>query len=119
MPKVVGIRPPPQPPQEIPTVSEEASSNAVDGVVKVTTTATQIKAENSDRLEIIITNNSPTIDVFIGIDNALSFTSSGNAGIRLKANGSSIVFDKYQGDIYGICENGGEEAWISYIEVIQ
>lgn len=69
--------------------------------VTVSSTATLIIAANANRQELIITNNSVSTDIFIGIDS--SVTSS--TGLPLYANQSrekSRGFGTWLGPVYGI-----------------
>lgn len=82
------------------------------GAISVTTSATLIKAVNTARRTITITNNDTTNILFLG---GTSGVTSANFGVKL-APQQAFTFSEYEGDVYGIADAGtidthfGEEA---------
>lgn len=72
------------------------------GAVEITTTATLIVAENCERKEIIITNNSDDVVVYIGQDENVT-VDTGTPFYENQSRGHARGFGAYLGPIYGIC----------------
>ena len=73
--------------------------NASNFEVSIGTTSTEIKAANESRKMLALVNNS-AVNIFISLGSAAVM----NSGIRLNANGGSIVIADpvYMGAVYGI-----------------
>lgn len=72
------------------------------GSVTITSTATLIVEGNCNRKEIIITNYSDDVVVFIGQDENVT-TSTGTPFYENQSRGHARGFGAYLGPIYGIC----------------
>jgi len=72
------------------------------GAVSITSTATLIVAANCDRKEIIITNNSEDVVVYIGQDENVT-VDNGTPFYENQSRGHARGFGAYLGPIYGIC----------------
>ena len=79
------------------------------GQVSVGTTATQIVAANTSRMEVMIQNLDATNDIYCGSDNTVTTTS----GFKIPA-GSAFIDDKYNGAYYCIA---GATVSVAYREV--
>lgn len=83
------------------------------GAVTVTDVATLIIADNSARTEVIITNASDDVPVFIGQDPSVT-VETGTPFYENQTRGHTRGFGSYLGPIWGITETG--EADVRYWE---
>ena len=79
--------------------------SATNFSVTVGSTSTLIKSANASRKLLVLVNDSDVV-LFLSLGSAAVM----NQGIRLNANGGSIVLANpiYTGDVYGICTAGGK-----------
>lgn len=89
-------------------ISEYKVATGTYNQVTVGTSATEIKAANSDRLFLVIRNHSST-NVFIGLNDSVTTANGVLLGER-----EVIEIAYYTGAIYGIVASGS--ATVSYIE---
>ncbi len=75
------------------------------GAVEITTTPTLIIADNCDRKEIIITNNSDDTVVYIGQNDQVS-RETGTPFYENQSRGHARGFGSYLGPIYGVVASG-------------
>ena len=82
------------------SLAEHQYTTPANSTVNVTTSSTTIKAANSDRLHLVVVNDSDVV-IYLGVGAAAVL----NQGIRLNANGGAYEINwsnLYTGAIYGI-----------------
>ena len=79
------------------------ATNQPYGAVGVLSTATLIKAANTNRKAILIKNNS-TQNVFLGQNSSVTISNG-----QVIAPGETFFDDSYTGDIYGIVAGGSAD----------
>ena len=87
-----------------------SASSATNTKVSVGLASTAVLADNSDRIEITIVNDSDEV-VYL----SLSDTAVMNEGIRLNAHGGAIINNTYTGAIAAICTTGTKNITVSEI----
>ena len=82
------------------SLEEHQYTSPANTAVNVTTSSTVIKASNSDRLHLVIVNDSDVV-IYLGVGDGAVL----NQGIRLNANGGAYEINwsnLYTGGIWGI-----------------
>ena len=85
------------------TINPSKVSSATNTAITVGATSTTVLALNADRKEAILVNDSDE-DIYLKYGSGATM----NSGIRLNAQGGSLVEDQYTGIITAICASGSK-----------
>ncbi len=87
-------------------------STVSEGKISVTNASTVIKSANSNRISLIIVNDS-TREIYI----SKSGTATLNEGIRLNRSGGNITITDYAGAVSGITAAGTKDVTFSEVSI--
>ncbi|MCP3684461.1 MAG: hypothetical protein GY861_17490 [bacterium] len=84
-------------------------ASAVNGKIDVDATSTEVRGGNGNRKFLILVNDSDEV-IYI----SLSATAAMNEGVRLNANGGTLIIgEEYNGPVSAICASGSKNLTFS------